>query len=86
LDGFWVREPMGIKQKAFKSQYLYRAVDSNENTLDWMLSPERDKDAAKRFLKNCLETNILKRQGLSMPTAQNHSHLLFKKVKKKFDP
>jgi len=37
-----------------KWQYLYRAVDSNGNTLDWMLSPNRDKDAAKRFFKKLL--------------------------------
>ena len=31
--------------------YLYRAVDSDGNTLDWMLSKTRDKKAAARFLK-----------------------------------
>ena len=30
-------------------KYLYRAVDSAGNTLDWMLSANRDKKAAKRF-------------------------------------
>ena len=35
-------------------QYLYRAVDSQGNTLDWMLSAKRDKKAAKRFFKKML--------------------------------
>ncbi len=37
-----------IKGKWF---YLYRAVDSDGNTLDWMLSETRDKKAAASFLK-----------------------------------
>lgn len=35
-------------------KYLYRAVDSDGNTLEWMLSPKRDKKAAKRFFKKML--------------------------------
>jgi transposase-like protein len=35
-------------------KYLYRAVDSYGNTLDWMLSTKRDKKAAKRFFKKML--------------------------------
>ena len=35
-------------------KYLYRAVDSNGNTLDWMLSAKRNKKAAKRFFKKLL--------------------------------
>jgi len=34
--------------------YLYRAVDSKGNTLDWMLSKNRDKKAAKKFFKKIL--------------------------------
>jgi IS6 family transposase len=33
--------------------YLYRAVDSQRNTLDFVLSPIRDGEAAKRF---CVKT------------------------------
>jgi transposase, IS6 family len=34
--------------------YLYRAIDKQGNTLDWMLSKKRDKKAAKRFFKKVL--------------------------------
>ena len=35
-------------------RYLYRAVDSQGNTLDWMLSVYRNKKAAKKFFKKIL--------------------------------
>jgi transposase-like protein len=35
-------------------QYLYRAVDSTGNTLDWMLSRYRNESAAKRFFKKII--------------------------------
>ena len=35
-------------------KYLYRAVDSDGNTIDFMLSAKRNKKAAKRFLKKAL--------------------------------
>jgi IS6 family transposase len=34
--------------------YLYRAIDKEGNTLDWMLSRNRNKQAAKRFFKKLL--------------------------------
>jgi transposase-like protein len=37
-----------------KWKYLYRAVDSNGNTIDFMLSTKRNRKAAKRFLKKAL--------------------------------
>jgi IS6 family transposase len=36
--------------------YLYRAVDSNGNTIDFMLSANRDTDSAKRFFKKALSS------------------------------
>ncbi|MCZ8514333.1 IS6 family transposase [Paenibacillus filicis] len=35
-------------------KYLYRAVDSNGNTIDFMLSENRDTSAARRFFKKAL--------------------------------
>ncbi|MED1625032.1 IS6 family transposase [Bacillus pseudomycoides] len=37
--------------------YLYRAVDSEGNTIDFYLSESRDKQAAKRFFKKALATS-----------------------------
>ncbi|EOQ04717.1 IS6 family transposase, partial [Bacillus cereus] len=42
-----------IKIKGEK-MYLYRAIDSGGNTIDFYLSPKRDAMAAKRFLKKTL--------------------------------
>ena len=36
--------------------YLYRAVDSHGNTLEFLLSPRRDAAAAKRFLVKALHS------------------------------
>ena len=37
--------------------YLYRAVDSQGQTLDFMLSPTRDADAAERFFRQVLRNS-----------------------------
>src|SRR3954451_24089592 len=36
--------------------YLYRAVDSSGDTIDFLLSPKRDADAAKRFFQKALQS------------------------------
>ena len=41
-------------------KYLYRAVDSEGNTLDFMLSAKRDHKAAKRFFKKVLKAKYNK--------------------------
>ncbi len=38
-------------------KYFYRAVDSNGDTIDFMLSAKRDQKAAKRFFKKALNSN-----------------------------
>lgn len=44
-----------IKVKG-KWVYLYRAVDSEGNTIDFMLNEKRDKNAAKEFLEKALKS------------------------------
>jgi transposase-like protein len=46
--------------------YLYRAVDKNGQTLDWMLSVKRDKKAAKKFFKK-----MLSNPHVTAPTVMN---------------
>jgi DDE domain len=41
---------------AGKWTYLYRAVDSSGDTIDFLLSPKRDADAAKRFFQKALQS------------------------------
>ena len=44
--------------------YFYRAIDKEGNTLDWMLSKNCNKQAAKRFFKNCSATDTRSVQEL----------------------
>jgi hypothetical protein len=37
--------------------YLYRAVDKENNTIDFLLTEKRDKKAAKRFFDKAIENN-----------------------------
>ncbi len=41
-----------------KWHYLYRAVDKQGQTLDWMLSVKRNKEAAAKFFK-MIKTNFI---------------------------
>lgn len=52
----WRVDETYIKVKK-RDHYLYRAVDSAGNTLDFMLSAKRDAKAAKRFLKKALNAS-----------------------------
>ena len=50
----WRVDETYVKVKG-EYKYLYRAVDSSGQTLDFMLSAKRDTKAAKRFLKKTLK-------------------------------
>lgn len=50
LDETYVK--VGLEWK-----YLYRAVDSEGNTIEFMLSPKRDVSAAKRFFKKMMRAD-----------------------------
>ncbi len=39
--------------------YLYRAVDKENNTIDFLLTKKRDKKAAKRFFVKAIKNNGL---------------------------
>jgi IS6 family transposase len=52
---YWVDETY-IKVKG-SDKYLYRAVDSTGQTIDFLLAAKRDKAAAKRFLRNAMEAS-----------------------------
>ncbi len=47
-----------IKVKG-KWYYLYRAVDKENNTIDFQLTRKRDKKAAKKFFIKAIENNGL---------------------------
>jgi putative transposase len=42
-----------------KSAYLYRAVDKDGHTIDFLLTPNRDRDAAETFLHKVIRTQGL---------------------------
>lgn len=50
----WRVDETYIKVKG-KWKYLYRAVDSSGNTIDFILSAKWDKQAAKRFFRLALK-------------------------------
>lgn len=50
----WRVDETYIKIKG-KDRYLYRAVDSNGKTIDFLLTAHRDAAAAKRFLRKALK-------------------------------
>jgi integrase len=43
-----------MAERGLSPDHLYRAVDSNRNTIDFLLSPNRDLTAAKHFLQLAL--------------------------------
>jgi transposase, IS6 family len=45
--------------------YLYRAIDSQGNTLEFLLSPTRDAEAAKRFFLKTLHLSVHSASGIS---------------------
>jgi transposase-like protein len=50
----WRMDETYLKIKG-KNAYLYRAVDSEGNTIDFVVSEHRDKDAAKKFFEKSLQ-------------------------------
>ena len=51
----WRMDETYVKIKG-KSAYLYRAVDKEGHTIDFLLTPNRDRDAAETFLQKAIRT------------------------------
>ena len=64
-------------------KYLYRAVDSGGNTIDFMLSAKRNKKAAKRFLKKALGSkhNQMPRVITVVPLQKNYQIDTMKQIR-----
>ena len=56
VNGSWRMDETYIKVKG-KWVYLYRAVDTEGNTIDFLLCKERDAKAATRFFKKAIGNN-----------------------------
>ncbi len=56
VGGSWRMDKTYIKVKG-EWCYLYRAVDKEGNTIDFLLSKNRDTEAAKGFFKKAIENN-----------------------------
>jgi putative transposase len=54
----WRLDETYVKIKG-KSAYLYRAVDKEGQTIDFLLTPNRDRDAAEAFLHKAIRTQRL---------------------------
>ena len=54
----WRLDETYVKIKG-KSAYLYRAVDKEGHTIDFLLTPTRDRDAAEAFLRKAIRTQGL---------------------------
>jgi transposase-like protein len=54
----WRMDETYVKIKG-KSAYLYRAVDKDGHTIDFLLTPTRDRDAAEAFLRKAIHTQGL---------------------------
>jgi putative transposase len=63
-----------IKVK-WKWVYLYRAVDSHGDTLDFMLSERRDEDAPTAFFKQAINNNGLPDKVVMYKSGANYAGL-----------
>lgn len=54
----WRLDETNVKIKG-KWAYLYRAVDKAGHTIDFLLTPKRDRDAAEAFLRKAMRTQGL---------------------------
>src|SRR6266481_5679255 len=50
---------MNSRAQKISGHYLYRAVDKDGHTIDFLLTPTRDRDAAEAFLRKAIRTQGL---------------------------
>lgn len=62
--------------------YLYRAVDKDDNTLDFMLSAQQDAKAATRFFKKVMKAKHVQDPRVAMVTKNPVSSVSPKQAKK----
>ncbi|HEY4385533.1 MAG TPA: DDE-type integrase/transposase/recombinase, partial [Ktedonobacteraceae bacterium] len=55
---WYVRYALSYRDLEERWMYLYRAVDSDGNTLEILLSPTRDAEAATRFFCQALHATV----------------------------
>src|SRR4029079_7062784 len=58
MDRSWRLDETSVKIKG-EWAYLYRAVDKDGHTIDFLLTPTRDRDAAEAFLRKAIRTQGL---------------------------
>ena len=71
VGGSWRCDETYIKVKG-RWTYLYRAVDKQGRTIDFLLSERRDVAAAKRFFRNAIKNNGTPRVVTLDPYAASH--------------
>jgi len=79
----WRMDEMYIKVKGRRT-YLYRAVDRDGETLDFMLSERRDLAAARRFFRRAIITNGVPNRVVIVKSGANLAGLQAVNVIQKF--
>jgi transposase-like protein len=70
----WRLDETYVKIKE-KWAYLYRAVDKEGHTIDFLLTPTRDRDAAEAFLRHC---QLICTDAIPGQKRGGHTTLLFR--------
>ena len=75
--GSWRMDETYIKVKGVR-KYLYRAVDKQGKTVDFLLAPKRDKAAAMRFFDKAIQPNGVPAKSLWTRAAPKQRPLMSK--------
>ena len=80
----WKLDEMYVKVNG-KNFYLYRAIDSNGDTIDFLLCEHRNKKAAKRFLKKAMSNKNSKKPRVINSDKDKAIESAIKRMKKDED-